>query len=196
MDSSTAGCDEQAILERVRRGDQAAYRGVVERYQGRLFAVARGILRDGDEASDVVQETFLRAYLRLATFHEGSQLFTWLYRIAVNLCLDRIRRRRREAAALYDARLDRADVGLGRGERSPFEQHAAAELSQRLLAALDGLPPAHRAVIVLREVEGLSYAEIARAVGCPVGTVMSRLFHARRKLQLALADERAEEMAA
>lgn len=194
MDTSTS--DEQALLDQVRRGDGSAYQRVVRRYQARLFSVARGILRDGDEASDVVQETFLRAYLRLETFHEGSQLYTWLYRIAVNLCLDKIRRRRREVAALYDARLDHADVGLGRPELSPFEHRAGKELSQRLLAALDELPPAHRAVIVLREVEGLSYAEIARAVSCPVGTVMSRLFHARRKLQLALADRHAEQVAA
>jgi RNA polymerase sigma-70 factor (ECF subfamily) len=171
-----------------------AFRQLVERHQRRAFAVAVALVRDDNDAREIVQEAFLRAYKSLPNFQGSSSFFTWLYRIITNLSIDLMRKPGRRTADIDDSRLvseDGADSDfplLSRLDGDPVDVVRRGEIGARLRAALDALPSYHRAVIVLREVEGLSYEEMAQAMGVSKGTIMSRLFHARQKLQRALVD--------
>ena len=167
-------------IEAARNGDMDAFRALVELNQRRLVGLAFGIVRNREDAEDLVQEALVRAWRSLANFDGRSQFSTWLYRIVVNVCIDHLRRRRLETLSLDEHRGASID---------PRNSLAGAGLRDRLSRALDELSPAHRAVLTLREVEGLSYKEIAVAVGCSLGTVMSRLFHARRRMQMLLIDD-------
>jgi RNA polymerase sigma-70 factor (ECF subfamily) len=188
--------DDRRLVAAARKGDRAAFRTLVERHQRRVFAVALALLKNREDALDIVQETFLRAHRGLEGFDGESQLFTWLYRIAHNLCIDHLRRRRFETVQL-DERIEVADE-RDHLDTDPVRNIMNDELRGKILAALDKLTPAHREVLMLREVEGLSYKEIADATDCNIGTVMSRLFHARKNLERHLrdADPRALDLAA
>ncbi len=186
---------EAELVDRSRRGDQKAFRTLVERYQRRVFALALGLLKDPDEARDISQEAFLKAHRHLGSFQGTASFYTWLYRITVNLCIDRKRRVGRGSEVELDERLSHRQVGspadiLSTQKLSFNPQRVAqsSELRKRILAALAQLSEQHRAVLILREVEGLSYKEIADSMDCPEGTVMSRLFHARRQMQELLSD--------
>lgn len=164
--------------------DQGAFCQLLQMYQNRIYAVALGIVRNPEDARDVCQEAFLKAYRSLGTFQKTARFYTWLYRIVINTALDHLRTRHRREQPLDEQQPDTGDDLLA--ERLPFDPARAfadKELRKHILDALDTLPAPHRVVLVLREVEGLSYAEIASIVGCPIGTVMSRLFHARKKMQ-------------
>jgi RNA polymerase sigma-70 factor (ECF subfamily) len=191
---------DRALIEAAQRGDQAAFRRLVERHQRRAFAIAVGIVRDENDARELVQEAFLRVYRGLDQFQGGSSFFTWLYRIVKNLSIDLMRRPGRRDAEHEDwqARWDLADDGeqplVSRIDGAePLDVVRRHELAARLGAALDALPPYHRGVVLMREVEGMSYEEMAQAMNVSKGTIMSRLFHARQKLQRALADCYVEE---
>ncbi len=191
--------EDRALIAQAQAGDTRAFRQLVERHQRRAFAVAFAQVRDENDAREIVQDAFLRAYRNLATFQGTSSFFTWLYRIVTNLCIDQLRKPGRRTSELDEGRLSSEDNAeadfptLGHYDGAdPDEMVRRQEISARLHAALDALPSYHRAVIVLREVEGLSYEEMARAMGVSKGTIMSRLFHARQKLQRALADCYAE----
>ena len=179
---------DSELVQATKNGDRDAFRILVERHQRKVFAVALGILRNPEDARDACQDAFLRAYRRLSGFEEGAAFYTWLYRIVVNTCLDELRKRRPGRTDL--------DESLPSGEPSPSERAATRELRSHIADALDELSVAHRTVLVLREIEGLSYDEIASVVGCPTGTVMSRLFHARRRMQALLAVHRPTAVAA
>ena len=176
-------------IDQARRGDADAFRKLVETHQQRLFGVALGLVRDPEEARDLCQEAFLRAYRSLAGFDGEARFFTWLYRIAYNLAVDSHRRRRRAGVVPLDAVGGEEVIEDDRAEDEAFRKIDGQQQRARILAALATLSPAHRAAITLREIEGLSYREIAEAVGCSIGTVMSRLFHARRRLARALGPE-------
>jgi RNA polymerase sigma-70 factor (ECF subfamily) len=179
---------DRQLVEQVRRGERAAFRTLVERYQQRVFAVALGLLRNRDDAKDICQETFLRVHRGIESFDGDSQLFTWIYRIAYNLCIDHLRRRRFETVPIDERIADgMADPDLEGAD--PIRRLEHDERRARMLAALEELTPAHRAVLTLREVEGLSYKEIAQVVGCSIGTVMSRLFHARKNLERRIREQ-------
>lgn len=181
------------LVERAQRGDKQAFRQLVERHQRRAFAIAIGLVRDENDAREIVQEAFLRVFRSLDKFQGGSSFFTWLYRIVVNLAIDLMRKPARREAELFDnppppdeaeplpfiARLEGAD---------PLRSLERRHIAKRISEALDALPPYHRSVILMREVEGMSYQEMAEAMQVSKGTIMSRLFHARQKLQRALAD--------
>ena len=186
---------EAELVDRSRRGDQKAFRILVERYQRRVFSLAFGLLKDPDEARDISQEAFLKAHRHLGSFQGTASFYTWLYRITVNLCIDRKRRVGRGSEVELDERLSHRQVGspadvLSAQKLSFNPQRVAqsSELRQRILVALSQLSDQHRTVLILREVEGLSYKEIADSMECPEGTVMSRLFHARRQMQELLSD--------
>ncbi|MDI1481940.1 sigma-70 family RNA polymerase sigma factor [Polyangium sp. y55x31] len=190
--------EDRELILRAQKGDQAAFRRLVERHQRRAFAIAMGLVRDENDARELVQDAFLRVYRNLNSFQGGSSFFTWLYRIVTNLAIDLMRKPGRRDAELVDgqaasdeptefplvSRIDGAD---------PIDVMRRREIAGRIQAALDALPPYHRGVILMREVEGMSYEEMAVAMGVSKGTIMSRLFHARQKLQRALADCYAEE---
>jgi RNA polymerase sigma-70 factor (ECF subfamily) len=187
--------EDRVLIERARAGDMGAFRRLVERHQRRAFAVAFALVRDENDAREIVQEAFLRAFKSLPTFQGGSSFFTWLYRIVTNLSIDLIRTWGRQAGDLEESRLDSAEAAeveppfVGRPDGAdPLDVVRRGEIAARLQTALDALPSYHRAVIVMRELDGLSYDEMAQIMGVSKGTIMSRLFHARQKLQRALAD--------
>jgi RNA polymerase sigma-70 factor (ECF subfamily) len=186
--------EDRALVSKAREGDAGAFRSLVERHQRRAFALAVSLVRDESDAREIVQEAFIRVYRNLDGFEGGSSFFTWLYRIVTNLSIDLLRRPGRQAADLDEERVtekgDDASVPFlsTYDGADPADALRRREIGARLQVALDGLPPYHRAVVVLREIEGLSYEEMAQALGISKGTVMSRLFHARQKLQRALVD--------
>jgi RNA polymerase sigma-70 factor (ECF subfamily) len=178
-----------------------AFRSLVERHQRRAFAIALSLVRDENDARELVQEAFLRVYRSLSSFQGGSSFFTWLYRIITNLSIDLMRKPGRQTTDLEEARLERddgADVDaplMGRfAGADPVDAVRRGEIRTRLQSALEALPSYHRAVVIMREMDGLSYEEMAQAMGVSKGTIMSRLFHARQKLQRALADCYAEQV--
>lgn len=174
----------------------AAFRRLVERHQRRAFAIALSLVRDENDARELVQDAFLRVFKSLASFQGTSSFFTWLYRIITNLSIDLIRKPGRQTTDLEEARLqleaEDGDANLPFLSRfdgaDPVDVVRRREIADRLRTALDALPSYHRAVIVMREIDGLSYEEMAQVMGVSKGTIMSRLFHARQKLQRALAD--------
>jgi RNA polymerase sigma-70 factor, ECF subfamily len=180
-------------VRRARAGDHAAFRVLVERYQGRAHRLALRILRDEEAARDAVQEAFVKAYASLGRFEERASFFTWLYRLVTNQCIDMRRREHgerrvdwREGDALEEGILPLAPEAEEAAPALPAEEFERKELRERLASAIDELPENARETLLLREVDGLSYAEIAEAQAIPRGTVMSRLHYARRKLQLTL----------
>ena len=187
---------DQQLVDAARDGDARAFRTLVETHQSRLFAVAYGMLRDRDDAMDAVQDAFIKAHKKLAEFEGNAAFSTWLYRICVNLCIDRKRaeaRRRKvdldDALATHkeeDTLYAEAEIGGRLTGSNPLRTLSDRELGTEIGQALSGLSDDHRAILLLREVEGMSYEEIAEALEIPRGTVMSRLFHARRNMQRLL----------
>jgi RNA polymerase sigma-70 factor (ECF subfamily) len=179
--------DEAELIELSRKGDSKAFGVLVERYQRRVVGVALAVVHNQDDAIELAQETFVRAYENLAKFESRSSFSTWLYRIAANLAIDFWRREGRHVV-LHGEDADNEISRLASPEGDSFKELSRTELSQRLKKALGELTPEHRAVILLREVEGLSYDEISDALQCPRGTVMSRLHYARTHLRAILQD--------
>lgn len=180
--------DDAELAERLKRKDEAAFETLVRRFQKRAFAVAYGLVGDHSEAMEVVHEAFIKVFRSIDRFRGDSTLYTWLYRIVVNLSLDHLRARKHlPTDSLTHTDEEGEDSGEERHESNsihhPDRILESSQLREGLNRALARLSPDHRAVIILREVEGLSYDEIAQAMGCTMGTVMSRLFYARRKLQ-------------
>jgi RNA polymerase sigma-70 factor (ECF subfamily) len=186
---------ERKLVDDARRGDAEAFRQLVLLHQRRAYAVALGIVHDPDEARDICQEAFLKAHRNLATFEGDAQFFTWLYRIVTNLCIDHLRKRRGEKVE-FDESVATQDADDDTGiapRRLGFDPGRALddkELRRRIQESLQQLSPTHRMVLVLREVEGLSYKEMADMMNCSIGTIMSRLFHARKRMQAMLLEYR------
>ncbi len=187
--------EDRALIAKAQDGDKVAFRQLVERHQRRAFAIALALVRDENDARELVQEAFLRVYKGLNNFQGGSSFFTWLYRIITNLSIDLIRKPGRQLTDLDDSRFESDEAQeaqfplLSRVDGAdPLDVVRRGEIAARLQSALDALPSYHRGVIVMREIEGLSYEEMAQAMGVSKGTIMSRLFHARQKLQKALVD--------
>ena len=192
--------EDRALIEAAQKGDSAAFRKLVERHQRRAFAIAMGMVRDENDARDLVQEAFVRVYRGLDRFQGGSTFFTWFYRIVTNLSIDFMRKPGRREVEHDDSRThidpaDEADLPFVShiDGAEPLDAVHRRQLGEWLRAALEALPPYHRGVVLMREVEGMSYEEMAQAMNVSKGTIMSRLFHARQKLQRALADCYVEE---
>jgi len=181
------------LVERARAGDPDAFRDLVVRHQRRVYAVALGIVKDRDLAWDVSQDAFVRVHEHLADFRDESSFSTWLHRITARLAIDALRKerpsRRNDVADVPESVLREAAPGvLGTAlGTDPQETVLRRELSARMTEALGQLPDLHRSILVLREMDGLSYEELAERLSIPKGTVMSRLFHARKKMQALLA---------
>ena len=172
---------QDAWVEGLRRQDAASLRAVVEAFADRLSAVVAGLLGDHQAVEDVVQETFVKAYQRIHNFHGRSSLYTWLYRIAVNGAKDHIKSRRRRPARSLDDFSGRGS--LEAGSVPALEGLAKREQRMLLRAGIEALPDRFRRVLVLREIEGMSYQDIAEVLGLTLGTVESKIFRARKRLR-------------
>ena len=181
------------LVRRCQRGELDAYEHLVHRYRHKVFALAYSMVRHEQDATDIAQETFVRAWQGIRHFRRSASFYTWLYRITTNLCIDWLRQRQRRPTEEFDETVQstpHANVAVAPSSNpSPAREAQRAELREQIDAALLELSPEHRAVIQLREFEGMDYAGIARAVGCSIGTVMSRLHYARRHLQKLLNEE-------
>lgn len=180
--------DDLALVERCRAGDVAAFEPLVEKYRQRVYRLAYNVLRDTEDAWDVAQEAFIRAYQALPSFRGQSAFYTWLFRITMNVASDRARQRAARGRAFGTERVEEEewDRTLVDQSEAPDDSAARAEDRRRIEQALESLPERHRTIIMLSDLQGLSYREIAEVLGIPMGTVMSRLHNARRRLREAL----------
>lgn len=193
---NTADDDHKLVLAAA-DGDMQAFRLLVEKYQQRVIAVAYGIIGNSEDAEDIVQDSFVKAYKNLSGFRGQSSFYTWLYRIVYNMSIDYTRKRFRKVESLvgdnsileHKVESSRAVAGSNTAKiNNPLEEVENTELSLKIKEAIENLTEDHRAIIVLREIDGLSYEEISQVLKCSKGTVMSRLFHARKKLQEQLRE--------
>ena len=184
--------DDSVLVERAKGGNQEAFGALVRLHQDRAFAVAYRLVRQREDALDIAQEAFVRAYQSLAGFKGEARFSTWLHRIVVNLALDHLRRQPHHEAGEYkDARaLEEAAHQVVAPTANPEQAAEATEMRGLIKRGLAALPAEQRTALVLREIEGLSYKEIAQAMRCSIGTVMSRLHYARRKMQVTLRPHR------
>lgn len=191
---SAVAVEDRELVEAVLEGDPSAYRGLVERYQSRVYALIVGMVRDREDARDLTQEAFVKAYNNLSRFRLESSFYTWLYRIAMNLAIDHLRKHKKRKHSEFDEQIASHDssgsLADAHTRESPRRAVERKQLQNSILLALDKLSPDHKQIILLREIEGLSYSEIAETLEVAEGTVMSRLFYARRKLQQLLKKER------
>ncbi len=186
--------EEHALVRQVLEGDGEAYRVLVERYQDRIYYVCYGFVRNQEDARDLAQESFVKAYRNLPGFEFRSKFYSWLARIATNLCIDWLRRKKVRKAEEFDESIAAHEsagvLSMAHYKNDPRRAVESNQLRVRLMAAIEELPDQQRQAIVLREIDGLPYRDIAEIMGIPEGTVMSRLYYARKKLQQALAEER------
>lgn len=180
---SIKDADDAQIVIWARNGDYAAFEELVRRYRNDVFALSYHYLRNREEAWDISQEVFIKVHKALKTFRGEASFKTWLLRITANRCKDFFKKRRLKTVAFDEAIGTDGPVPISPG---PEKALANQELGQSIQAAVDDLSEKHRTAFVLREYEGLSYEEMAEVMGCSLGTVMSRLHHARKKLQTAL----------
>jgi RNA polymerase sigma-70 factor, ECF subfamily len=183
--------EEVILLARARDGDTVAFDSLITRHRERIYVHTFQIVRNEEDALDLTQETFIRAWRSLAGFDGTATLSSWLHRIATNASIDLCRRRRIRPQIEIESgsmNIDPASRTTPSKPEAPGSGLDRIEIKRRIEEAFSTLSPEHRAVIVLREIEDLSYEEIATHLGCSLGTVMSRLFYARKKLQTLLRD--------
>jgi RNA polymerase sigma-70 factor (ECF subfamily) len=187
-----AEADESELILRTRQGDMEAYDELVRRFQERVYATIYHMTANHEDASDLAQETFIKAYQAIATFKGDSSFFTWLYRIAVNRTINFLKQRRsKNNLSLNDLDLNAEhdpDLVAFVSDKTPRRDVGLAELQEKLNAAMQRLSETHRLVVTLHDIQGLAHEEIARIMDCNVGTVRSRLFYARQQLQAHLSD--------
>ncbi len=181
---------DETLVRGAQKGDMLAFEELVARHRDRLYARAFSMMRNEDEAIDLSQEAWVKGWQRLKQFQGEASFLTWMTRIVINLCLDQLRRQKR----LRTDSIEQLDEESGGVERqmptvtvNPTEGLERAELRARIDKALQQLSYAHRTVLILHEFEGLEYKEVAKRMGCSIGTVMSRLFYARRRMAGLLA---------
>lgn len=191
-DDAESEVDDRTLVERSQRGDRDAFRQLYSRYHRRAYALAFGVVHDQDDALDVVQEAFLKAHRSLGGFEGNASFYTWLYRIVMNVAIDHIRKEGRAQKVEFDDAIGHSDEDAPPGTESlaptllgfdPATELQRKDVRDKIDQALARLSPNHRAVLIMREVDGLSYEEMAKAMKCSKGTIMSRLFHARRNMQ-------------
>ncbi len=193
QDANTpAGMLEGDLVKRARRGDLAAYDELVQRYQQRIYATVYHMTANHEDANDLAQESFIKAFQALKSFRGGSSFYTWLYRIAVNKTINFLKQRKNKHHFSlndidFNAENDPDLVALT-SDKTPFRAVGLTELQKKLNEALMRLSEPHRMVVVLHDVQGQSHDEIAEIMDCNIGTVRSRLFYARQQLQGYLAE--------
>ncbi len=188
------GTEDIELVRRSQAGDHAAFNELVTRYRQRIYAMAYHMTRNEQDAWDLAQDTFVRAWKSIHRFRGDSSFYTWIYRIVSNVTIDSIRKKQGRVETEFDdslAGLQGIDVRartVPGGTSSPDENMRQKEIGTRIEQAMGKLSAEHRAVLVMKEIEGLQYHEIADAIGIEIGTVMSRLFYARKKMQSQLKD--------
>ena len=189
---------DQLLVERAQGGDQHAFDQLVGKYQRKLGRLLSRFIRDPAEVEDVSQEAFIKAYRALPSFRGESAFYTWLYRIGINTAKNYLVSQGRRAPTSTEFDTEEAesfeDATQLRDINTPESLLLSKQIGETVNAAMDSLPEELRTAIVLRELEGLSYEEIAEAMEVPKGTVMSRLFHARRKMQRMLREHFGDEV--
>lgn len=191
-----SSAEDAALVKAAQKGDTDAFEELVARHRDKIYARAFSMMRNEDEAIDLSQEAWVKGWQRLAQFQGESSFATWITRIVINLCLDELRKQKRHRTESIEE-MDEESGGVERQmpvvTTNPTERLERGELRQRIDKALGQLSNEHRTVLVLHEFEEMEYKEIAKTVGCSIGTVMSRLFYARRKLAGLLGDLKSEE---
>lgn len=191
-DTSATQTEEALLVKRAQQGDLVAYDELIRRYQERIYATVYHMTSNHEDANDLAQEAFIKAFQALKSFKGGSSFYTWVYRIAVNKTINFLKQRRnRTQMSLddldYNAEHD-PDLVAFISENTPRRDIHLAELQEKLNTAMQKLSEPHRLVVTLHDIQGLSHEEIADIVGCNIGTVRSRLFYARQQLQAYLSD--------
>lgn len=191
--SECAEYSEKALLQESRKGNLAAFDELIRRHQARVYATIYHMTFNREDADDLTQETFIKAYRSLKSFKGDSAFYTWIYRIAVNKTINFLKQRRRKFTHLSLNESDPADEGRGIGrqfvsEHTPRRDVQLKELQDKLNEALQKLSEIHRLVVTLHDIQGVPHDEIGKIMDCNTGTVRSRLFYARRQLQAYLSD--------
>jgi RNA polymerase sigma-70 factor (ECF subfamily) len=185
--SSQAGIDDAILVTQTRDGDAGAFSELVKRYEGKVFRLARHVTQNREDAEDVLQETFLKAYEHLDQFRGDSKFYTWIVRIAVNQALMKLRRRKSDNAVSIDDTIDTGEDNLVREiaawDENAEQQYSREEIGEILNSAVQSLEPLYRSVFVLRDIEDLSTEETAEALDLSVPAVKSRLLRARLQLR-------------
>jgi RNA polymerase sigma-70 factor (ECF subfamily) len=189
--------DDKSLVRAAQRGDMAAFEELVARHRDRIYARAYSMMRSEEEAVDLSQEAWVKGWQRLRQFQGDSSFATWMTRVVINLCLDQLRKQKRQRTESIEA-MSEESGGVERQmpvvTTNPTAGLERGELRQRIDRALGQLSYEHRTVLVLHEFEDMEYKEIAKAMACSIGTVMSRLFYARRKLAVLLADLKNQDL--
>lgn len=189
---ATSTPDDRQLVKRAQKGDLTAYDDLVRKYQERIYATVYHMTANHEDANDLAQEAFIKAFRALKTFKGDSSFFTWVYRIAVNKTINFLKKRKRRSAMSlndldFNAEHDPDLVALT-SEKTPRRDLNLTELQQKLNEAMQKLSHIHRLVVTLHDVQGLSHDEISKIMDCNTGTVRSRLFYARQQLQAHLSD--------
>ncbi|MEA3188428.1 MAG: polymerase sigma-70 factor, subfamily [Chthoniobacter sp.] len=192
-ESVAAPVEDSELVAQCQHGDTLAFNELVTRYRNKVYAMIYNMVRNEQDAWDLAQDGFLKAWKSIGKFRGQSSFYTWLYRIMMNVTIDWVRKKRIQGEGEFDETLglkgiDPGAVAVAKTELLPHRKMEAAEIRARIDQAIEKLTPEHRAVILMREMDGLEYQEIADAMGCSIGTVMSRLFYARKKMQGLLSD--------
>jgi RNA polymerase sigma-70 factor, ECF subfamily len=185
--------NDRVLVKRCQAGDCDAFNQLVVRYRTKAFMMVYGMVQNEQDAWDLAQDGFLKAWKSIHRFKGESSFYTWLYRIMTNVTIDSLRRKGIHGEAEFDDRIAPGNIEpASRTTPSvdllPHQKLQQRDIRQRINEAIEKLSPEHRAVIVMKEMEDLQYSEIAEILGCSIGTVMSRLFYARKKLQAQLRD--------
>ena len=190
-DKDHSSAEDSALVKAAQQGDMGAFEELVARHRDKIYARAFSMLRNEEEAVDLSQEAWVKGWQRLAQFQGESSFGTWMTRVVINLCLDQLRRQKRQRTESIEA-MDEDSGGVERQMPvitvNPTAGLERTELRDRIDKALAKLSYEHRTVMVLHEFEEMEYKEIAKAMDCSIGTVMSRLFYARRKMAVLLSD--------
>src|ERR1051325_2645095 len=189
-----ADLSELDLVKQCQAGDTEAFDQLVTRYRTRVFSMIYNMVHNAQDAWDLAQDSFLKAWKSIKRFRGRSSFYTWIYRIVMNVTIDWLRKKHIKGAgtefddATQLKEVDPASKTVPRAEALPYETMERDEVRARIAQAIAQLSPEQRAVILMKEIEGMPYHEIAEAIGCSIGTVMSRLFYARKKLQTLLRD--------
>jgi RNA polymerase sigma-70 factor (ECF subfamily) len=179
--------NEAQLISRCQQGDQEALKEIFDQYHQKLYRIAYGVVRHREEALDIVQEVFIKLFRSINQFKGKSRFYTYLYRMTMNTAIDHTRKMKRVPPSGTDEEGEGFQLSDD-ADRRPDRILDHKELEARVKWAMDQLPPDQKAVLIFREIEGLSYQEIAETAGCSIGTVMSRLHYGRKKVQELLKD--------